>query len=279
MSNLIINPFFMYGTAWKESQTEELTLLALQSGFRAIDTANQRKHYFEEGVGKGIARFLESGDFKRKDLFIQTKFTYKEGQDIRLPYDPKADYPVQVKQSFQSSLDHLKTDYIDSYILHGPLTRKGLTSADYEVWETMETLQKDGLTKYIGVSNVDANQLQSLLDKVSIKPTFVQNRCFAQLGWDLTIRKICYENDIIYQGFSLLTANRQFIFDPKIAQIAENYGVPIPSIIFSFSKQVGMMPMTGTSNQVHMNQDLSGIDIKLKDKEIHLIENIARPIP
>ncbi|MCH8906542.1 MAG: aldo/keto reductase [Candidatus Heimdallarchaeota archaeon] len=277
MSNLRekINPFFMYGTAWKENRTENLTLMSLQSGFRAIDTANQKKHYFEEGVGKGITRFLESEDFQRQDLFIQTKFTYEEGQDKRLPYDPKADYPTQVKQSFQSSLDHLKTDYIDSYILHGPSTDKGLADKDYEVWETMESLQKDRLTKYIGISNVSANQLQLLIDKASIKPTFVQNRCFARLGWDKMIREICYENDIIYQGFSLLTANRNFISDPRIKQIAASYGEPTPSIIFSFAKQIGILPLTGTSKQVHMNQDLLGIDIKLTNEEIHLIQSIA----
>ena len=104
----------MYGTAWKENKTEELTLMALEAGFRAIDTANQRKHYFEEGVGNGIKSFLESGEHHRKDLFIQTKFTYKEGQGNPLPYNPEAEYPTQVQQSFQSSLVHLKTDYIDS---------------------------------------------------------------------------------------------------------------------------------------------------------------------
>ncbi|MHA2168935.1 MAG: aldo/keto reductase family protein [Candidatus Kariarchaeaceae archaeon] len=270
-----LNPYFMYGTAWKEDKTEQLTFMALEAGFRAIDTANQRKHYFEEGVGIGIASFLESGEFQREDLFIQTKFTYKEGQDNRLPYDPKADCPTQVQQSFQSSLTHLNTDYIDSYILHGPSTGRGLNRQDYEVWETMESLQKDGLTKFIGTSNTNAHQLQLLLDNSSIKPRFVQNRCFAQLGWDAAVRKICRENNIIYQGFSLLTANGQFLSDPRIRQMAVKYDVPIPSIIFSFAQHVGMLPLTGTSDKVHMKQDLSGLDIRLKNEELALIETIG----
>ena len=61
----------------------------------------------------------------------------------------------------------------------------------------------------------------------------------------------------------------------KKKQIALNYGEPIPSIIFSFAKQVGMLPLTGTSNQEHMNQDLSGIDIKLTNEEIHLVQAIS----
>ena len=269
-----LNPYFMYGTAWKENKTEELTLMALKTGFRAIDTANQRKHYFEEGVGNGIASFLESGEYHRKDLFIQTKFTYKEGQDNRLPYDPEADYPTQVQQSFQSSLVHLKTDYIDSYILHGPSTARGLNKQDYEVWETMEFLQKDGLTKFIGVSNINPNQLQLLIDNSSIQPKFVQNRCYAQLGWDRAVRNICGEFDIVYQGFSLLTANRRYISDQKIKKIAEKYEVPIPSIIFSFAKIIGMLTLTGTSNRDHMSQNISGLDIKLTNEEVSFIEAI-----
>ncbi|MHA2089526.1 MAG: aldo/keto reductase family protein [Candidatus Kariarchaeaceae archaeon] len=270
-----LNPYFMYGTAWKENKTEKLTFLALDAGFRALDTANQRKHYFEEGVGNAIGSFLESREFQREDLFIQTKFTYRAGQDNRLPYDPEADYPTQVHQSFQSSMTHLKTDYIDSYILHGPSTRRGLNKQDYEVWETMESLQKDGLTKYIGTSNTNADQLQMLIDNSAITPKFVQNRCYAQLGWDGAVRKICRENDIIYQGFSLLTANTQYFSDSRIKQMAVKYDVPIPSLIFSFAKRVGMLPLTGTSNQVHMTQDLSGLDIKLTNEELSLIETIG----
>ena len=79
-----INPHIMYGTAWKDNKTEQLTLQALNAGFRAIDTANQRKHYYEAGVGKAIAAFMEVTHIKRDELFIQTKFTHKEGQDHRL---------------------------------------------------------------------------------------------------------------------------------------------------------------------------------------------------
>jgi len=83
---------FLYGTAWKEDATESLVFGALETGFRAIDTANQRKHYFEEAVGRGIAR---SG-VPREQLFLQTKFTHRDGQDDRLPFDPRAAIADQV---------------------------------------------------------------------------------------------------------------------------------------------------------------------------------------
>ena len=83
-------PTFLYGTAWKEERTSALVELALQAGFRGIDTANQRRHYFEGGVGQALAAAYRAGVVTRADLFLQTKFTYRPGQDHRLPYDPHA---------------------------------------------------------------------------------------------------------------------------------------------------------------------------------------------
>ena len=83
-------PDFLYGTAWKEDRTAALTELALRTGFRGIDTANQRRHYFEAGGRGGARRGLpRGGRCRAADLFLQTKFTYQPGQDHRLPYDPR----------------------------------------------------------------------------------------------------------------------------------------------------------------------------------------------
>src|SRR5439155_13918294 len=123
-------PDFLYGTAWKEDRTQALTELALRMGFRGIDTANQRRHYFEAGVGEGLAAAYRAGLVTRKDLFLQTKFTYAGGQDHRLPFDPAADLSTQVAQSMASSLEHLGTEYVDNLVLHGPASGRGWSTAD-----------------------------------------------------------------------------------------------------------------------------------------------------
>src|SRR6266571_5622351 len=120
-------PAFLYGTAWKEDRTEELARLALGAGFRGIDTANQRRHYVEAAVGDAVAAFLREGKLTREDVFLQTKFTFPRGQDHRLPYDRAADPATQVQQSFESSLDHLRTTHVDSYVLHGPSSPDGVS--------------------------------------------------------------------------------------------------------------------------------------------------------
>src|SRR5438874_9695478 len=99
-------PAFLYGTAWKEDQTRPLTELAIKQGFRGIDTANQRRHYHEAAVGQAVAAAIAGGLVTRDELFLQTKFTFRNGQDHRLPYDPQAPIATQVEQSFASSLEH-----------------------------------------------------------------------------------------------------------------------------------------------------------------------------
>jgi len=264
-------PNFIYGTAWKEDLTEDLVCTAIGIGFRGINTANQRRHYNEAAVGSAISKVLKNG-IKREELFIQTKYTYANGQDHRIPYDIHADYRTQVKQSFQSSLEHLQIDYIDSYVLHGPSVSFGLTQDDWQVWQEMETIHKEQRTRYLGVSNVNIEQLKVLFEGAKIKPTFVQNRCFAQQGWDKDVREFCKKNGIIYQGFSLLTAN-PFVL-PKVKQIANKVNKTPAQVLFRFSMHIGILPLTGTTSKIHMKEDLA-LDFSLKDEDIHFIENIA----
>jgi diketogulonate reductase-like aldo/keto reductase len=267
-------PSFVYGTAWKEERTEGLTRLALEAGFRGIDTANQRRHYHEAGAGAAIAWALASGLVRRDELFVQTKFTSVEGQDHRLPYDPAADGATQVRQSFASSLEHLQIEAIDSYVLHGPSQRYGLADSDRAVWRAMEELHAAGLTRLLGVSNVDLGQLEELCASATTPPAFVQNRCFARLGWDREVRAFCRERGIVYQGFSLLTANRPVLADPAFRELVERVGRTPAQVVFRFALQVGMQPMTGTSDPAHMREDLLVYEFALSAEEVLLIENL-----
>lgn len=268
-------PSLVYGTAWKEERTESLTRQAIEAGFRGIDTANQRKHYFEAGVGKAVQEAIQDGLVTRSELFLQTKYTFLAGQDQRLPYDPNADYTTQVNQSFNSSLEHLGTDYLDSYVLHGPSYRQGLSAADWEVWRAMEVLQQSGKVRQLGVSNIREAQLQALLAEAKVKPAFVQNRCYAQLKWDVQVRELCYQHDMLYQGFSLLTANARELNQPDVHNIAKRLGCSLPQLVFRFALQLGMQPLTGTTNPEHMRQDLEVYNFSLHDHEVLTLENIA----
>jgi diketogulonate reductase-like aldo/keto reductase len=267
-------PTFLYGTAWKEDRTAALTELAIRAGFRAIDTANQRRHYFEAGVGEGLASAYRSGLVTRADLFLQTKFTYQRGQDHRLPYDPAASLSVQVTQSLASSLEHHATDYVDSFVLHGPSSAYDWTESDAEVWEAMVNERNASRTRLLGVSNVSLTHLEQMASTHQEAPAFVQNRCFARLGWDRDIRAFCQERKIVYQGFSLLTANPEVLGHPLVTALAIRANATVAQIVFAFARTVGMLPLTGTSNPEHMKQDLASLNLKLPPDAVHSIESL-----
>jgi diketogulonate reductase-like aldo/keto reductase len=268
-------PVFLYGTAWKEDRTPALTELAIRAGFRGIDTANQRKHYFEAGVGQGLAAAYRAGIVTRADLFLQTKFTYQRGQDQRLPYDPSASLAVQVAQSLASSLEHLDTDHVDSFVLHGPSSGYDWEDSDTEVWEAMRRERDAGRTRLLGVSNVSLNHLQQMESSRAELPALVQNRCFARFGWDREIRKFCRERKITYQGFSLLTANPEVLQHPPMIDLAASLNATPAQLVFSFARAIGILPLTGTTNPQHMKQDLASIDLNLPPEVAQAIEPIA----
>ena len=267
-------PSFMYGTAWKKEATTQLVQLAVGAGFTAIDTANQLIHYQEALVGEALLALAQQG-VTRDRLFLQTKFTPTNGQDHRTPYDASATLTTQVTQSFDSSLAHLHTDYLDSYVLHGPYQRQGLSASDWEVWAAIEGLYRSGKTKMIGISNVTAEQLTQLCARAAVKPMMVQNRCYAALGWDKDVREICRTHAIIYQGFSLLTANQGIFAEPAIRAIAQRLGVGLAQVVFRFAMQVGMLPLTGTTNPQHMKEDLQAEQLALTAEDIRIIETVG----
>jgi diketogulonate reductase-like aldo/keto reductase len=268
-------PDFLYGTAWKEERTPALTELALRTGFRGIDTANQRRHYFEAGVGQGLAAAYRAGVVTRADLFLQTKFTYQPGQDHRLPYDPAAPLATQVAQSMASSLEHLGTDHVDSYVLHGPASGQGWTGYDAEVWGAMVKERDAGRTRLLGVSNVSLRHLEQMAAARLEMPAFVQNRCFARLGWDRAVRAFCRERRIVYQGFSLLTANPEVLHHPQVAEIGRRAKATSAQVVFRFAQAVGMLPLTGTTDEAHMKQDLASRALTLSADEVQAIESLA----
>ena len=199
----------------------------------------------------------------RAELFLQTKFTYQNGQDHRLPDDPEPDLSTQVAQSMASSLEHVGTDHVDSYVLHGPASGHGWTEEDAAVWAAMVREPDAGRTRLLGVSNVSWRHLAQMALSGAETPAFVQNRCFARRGWDRDVRAFCQERGIVYQGFALLAANGEVLHDELIAGIAERIGTTPVQVVFSFARAVGMLPLTGTSDAEHMRQDLASLELTL----------------
>jgi diketogulonate reductase-like aldo/keto reductase len=265
-------PRIIYGSAWKKSATEGLVKLAIQNGFRGIDTACQPKHYDEAGVGAGIIASLRQG-LTRADLYLQTKFTSLSGQDPnRIPYDPKAPLPLQVAQSVAISLKNLQTNYLDCVLLHSPMPTMTQTMA---VWRALETLVDLGQVHQLGISNCyRLDDLKGLVEFCRIKPAVIQNRFYAETNYDRGIRTFCDQHQIIYQSFWTLSANPQLLAHKTITALSSYHRRTPAQILFRYLTQIGVVPLTGTKSETHMSEDLSIFDFELDDKERTSIDEL-----
>ena len=265
----IMMPPIIYGTAWKKEQTADLVEQAISSGFRGIDTACQPKHYNEQLVGVALKRVREKG-IERGDLFLQTKFTPLAGHDPHnIPYDKNAQLEQQVAQSFAVSLKNLQTEYLDSFLLHSPF---GPYSALLTGWKAMEAIQQSGGARQLGICNCyDLNLLKQLYDDAVVKPAIVQNRFYRETGFDTTLRRWCCERGIVYQGFWILTANPHILANKTVQAMAGKYGKTEAQLLFRYLNQLKVVPLTGTSSMVHMQQDLHIFDFALTDEELELV--------
>lgn len=259
------SPRILYGTAWKKERTEGLVSQAIANGFRGIDTACQPKHYNEAGVGAAVAASVRAG-LAREQLYLQTKFTPLGGQDPkRIPYDPAAPLAEQVAQSIAVSLRNLQTDYIDCLVLHSPLRKMKDTE---QVWQAMQAAHASGTVKQLGISNCyDLSVLKQLHHFASVKPAVVQNRFYADTDYDVGIRAFCREQGIDYQSFWTLTANPHVLEHEQTRRLAGKYHVTPAQVLFRYLAEIDIVPLTGTTSEVHMREDLAVFDFALTAAE------------
>lgn len=265
-------PPLMYGTAWKKEETANLVEMAIMSGFRGIDTACQPKHYHEAGVGEALIRLAGHG-ITREELFVQTKFTPLSGQDpARIPYDPAAPLEMQVAQSFEASKRNLHTDYVDSFVLHSPLFPYANLQ---KVWGAMEDVYRSGGARRIGISNCyDLDMLKRLYSNAEIKPAVLQNRFYAESGYDIEIRSWCENEGIIYQSFWSLTANPHILGSQMLFALGRKYIKTEAQIFYRYLCHVGIVPLIGSTSKDHIDEDLAIFSFDLDDKEIINISSL-----
>jgi len=266
-------PQIIYGTAWKKDATERLVSLAIQNGFRGIDTACQPKHYDEAGAGAGIATSIKQG-LARHDFYLQTKFTSLSGQDPkRVPYDPKAPLADQVAQSIAASLKNLQTEYLDCVLLHSPMPTMAQTQS---AWRTLESFIDNGQVRQLGISNCyRPTDLQTLYQSARIKPAVLQNRFYAETRYDRDIRNYCKQKKIIYQSFWTLSANPDLLAHATMTALASAYKRTAAQILFRYLTQIGVVPLSGTQSEAHMRDDLAIFDFELTKEEQQAIEKLC----
>ena len=259
-------PRIIYGTAWKKDRTADLVVKAIQAGFKGIDTACQPKHYNEPQVGTALQRLKDHG-IEREALFLQTKFTPLAGQDPRqVPYDKNAPVELQIAQSFETSKNNLQTEYVDSLVLHSPMAPHAVLM---RAWNAMEKIQKTGEAHQLGISNCyDTKVIRSLYADADVKPAIIQNRFYQETGYDANLRHWCSDHGVIYQSFWTLTANPHILASNTVRTIARKYKKTEAQIFFRYLSLSGIVPLTGTTSEQHMKEDLSIFEFELSPEDL-----------
>ena len=211
------------------------------------------------------------------------RFTPIGGQDTSkpIPYNPSDPISQQITKSFQVSLANLHTTYIDSYLLHSPLPTIEQT---LEAWRTLIKLQDEGKVRMIGLSNTYDVRILAALQKAR-KVQVVQNRWYEGNQWDRQVLNYCREHEIIYQlrvavavvfwflgtewerrSFWTLSGSPSLVGHPAITRIANASGLTAEQTVYRFAQLNGVIPLSGTTNEDHMRQDVDVEKRSLKEE-------------
>jgi len=259
-------PYLMYGTAWKEDSTSDLVEDAVMNGFRFIDTANQPKHYNEEGVGAGWMTAANKLGLERKDFYLQTKFTPLSGQDPNnVPYDKTSSLSEMLFESAKRSLQNLQTDYIDALILHSPYETMEDTLT---VWRAMESLVDDGSVLRIGISNCyNYDTLTDLYNNARIKPAILQDHLITTT-FEPRFLQFTRDYNMEYQAFWTLSS-RNHLNKSEIVEMASRKGLSPQLYMYAFLLALDITPLDG--GKTHQSEDIEFI-LKLQNGSLKLFE-------
>ena len=219
---------------------------ALKSGYRHFDTA---AFYANE---EDIGRVIGESDITRQELFITTKL-----------WNSDHGYESTFR-ALNTSLNKLKLDFVDLYLIHWPVEGSRLES-----WRAMERLLADGKTRAIGVSNYMKHHLEELFDHCQIIPTINQIELspFNYLSRADTIN-FCFENNISIEAYSPLTKGYK-LKDPDLIKIAIKYRKSTAQLLirWALEHQFIVIPKSAKMNHIIENADVFDFSISKQDME------------
>ena len=280
LNNDLICPIIGLGTC-NLKQIEDVVYQSIIDGTRLIDTASRYNN--EEEVGRGIKRAIDEGKVKREDLFIVTKCWVNEKSDP--------------EKALKNSLKRLQLDYVDLYLDHWP---SGKYYGDKEekkfefvsikdMWPKMEKLVNDGLTKSIGVSNYNVQNLLVILSICKIKPS-VNEVEFHPYLYQKDLKEFCDKEKIIIFSYNPLVKggyckerheevmkekNLDLLNEDIVKSLAEKYKKSVGQIVLNWHIHLGIIPIPGTKSPQRMKENLGSIDFEMEEKEYELISKLC----
>ena len=218
---------------------------ALEDGYRHIDTAAYYKN--EAGVGEAIR---QSG-VPRNEVFLTSKvWTSDYGYDNTL-------------KAYEMSLQRLKVDYLDLYLIHWP------NAKIKETWRAIERIYREGRLRAIGVSNFHIHHLETLLSECGIKPMINQVEFHPRL-LQLPLFEYCKQRQIQYEAYSPLMQGK--IFDiPLLAETAAKYKRTIAQIVLRWNIQMGVVTIPKSTRPGRISENMQIFDFEIDKKDMQAI--------
>ena len=235
------------------AQARDAVKGAVKLGYRLIDTAQAYGN--ESGVGEGIR---ECG-VPRSELFI----TSKVAAELKT-YDEAA-------ASIDRTLADMKIERIDLMIIHSPQpwaefrTEKRYFAENREVWRALEDACTAGKVRTIGVSNFLRDDLENILGCCRIKPA-VNQILLHITKTDMPLIEFCRENGILVEAYSPI-AHGAALGNPRIAQMAQKYGVSPAALCVRYTLQLGAVSLPKTTNPAHM-ADNAAVGFTISDEDM-----------
>jgi 2,5-diketo-D-gluconate reductase A len=233
---------------------ERVTTLALEAGYRHIDTAAAYNN--EEGVGRAI----RASGLPRGEVYITTKL-WNDNQG-------RATAP----RVLDASLRRLGLDYVDLYLIHWPSPRQGLY---VETWQSFEELRDAGRTRSIGVSNFTIEHLDRLARETSTTPAVNQVELHPRFQ-QTELRAYHREHGIVTEAWSPLGQGGEILEDPTIGAIANNHGKTPAQVILRWHLQIGNVTFPKSVTPQRIRENIDVFDLELTDEEVEQIDELDR---
>ncbi|WVZ18052.1 hypothetical protein V8G54_005374 [Vigna mungo] len=275
-------PVIGFGTASTSStiDTKEAMLEAIKVGYRHFDTASI--YGSEQSLGEAIIEALQLNLIaSREELFITSKLWCTDN------------FPHLVLPAIHKTLQSLKLEYLDLYLIHWPISVKpgtwdypypeeALTSFDLKgVWQAMEECQKQGLTKFIGVSNFSCHKLENLLSFATIPPSV--NQVEMNPTWQQKqLREYCQAKGIIITAYSPLGApgalwGSNYVVDNEfLKQIANTHGKSFAQVSLRWLYEIGVTIVVKSYNKERMKQNIEIFDWALSEDDYDKIAQVEQ---
>lgn len=225
---------------------------ALEVGYRLLDTAAAYEN--EEAVGKAIRK---SG-VVRGELFVTTKLWVQDAGD------------ESTKRAFQRSLDRLRLDYLDLYLIHQPY------GDVYGAWRAMEELYREGRIKAIGVSNFQPDRLMDLIVQNEVTPAVnqIETHPFHQ---QVETQRFLQENNVQIESWGPFAEGKNNIFhNDVLLSVAAKHGKSVAQVILRWLTQRGVVAIPKSVHKERIAENFDVLDFKLSAEDMSAIATLDR---